>query len=266
MAGIRGAVAGGLGTAGAGAGMSLAAGSVWNGASFMAGDAAAQAYQYGQVNYAQSAIYGAQAGVASYAVGMVVPYVQNAVAGIGNKFRNSGNFYSSNNIANTAQSTTDFYVRPNGDVIPATGYRYIARNTSALQEAQNGRILSKTNGMYFSFDKYDDAIIAQGKLQIPYRPEYRISFNTLDIIDDIYIPYGKWGRISYDQCQERSTRDSALFCRKVSQSKRYVRFLCKGQRSGYNGYASSTDLERNIIGGGPVKLPVYFSDVPFPVP
>ena len=85
-AGIRGAVAGGLGTAGAGAGMSLAAGSMWNGASFMAGDAAAQAYQYGQVNYAQSAIYGAQAGVASYAVGAVAPYVQNAVADIGNKF------------------------------------------------------------------------------------------------------------------------------------------------------------------------------------
>ena len=82
-------MAGGLGTAGAGAGMSLAAGSVWNGASFMAGDAAAQAYQYGQVNYAQSAIYGAQAGAASYAVGAVAPYVQNAVAGMQDKF----NFY-----------------------------------------------------------------------------------------------------------------------------------------------------------------------------
>lgn len=51
--------------------------------------------------------------------------------------------------------------------------------------------------MYFSFDKMDDAIVAQGKLQIPYRPKYRIEFDTLDINDDISIPKGNWGRADY---------------------------------------------------------------------
>ena len=39
----------------------------------------------------------------------------------------------------------------------------------------------------------DDAVVAQGKLQIPYRPEYRVDFNTLNIIDDVSIPHGEWG-------------------------------------------------------------------------
>ncbi len=58
------------------------------------------------------------------------------------------------------------------------------------------------------FDKMDDAIIAQGKLQIPYRPEYRISFNTLNIIDDIHIPEGKWGTANY---LEPIIRDFKMF-------------------------------------------------------
>ena len=91
----------------------------------------------------------------------------------------------------------DFYIAPNGDIIPATGYRYFARNTSVIQNARKGYIAARSDGMYFSFDKIDDAIIAQGKLQIPYRPEYRISFDTLDIIEDIHIPKGKWGMADY---------------------------------------------------------------------
>ena len=63
--------------------------------------------------------------------------------------------------------------------------------------AKKGYIEARSDGMYFSFDKIDDSIIAQGKLQIPYRPEYRISFDTLNIIDDINIPKGKWGTASY---------------------------------------------------------------------
>ena len=91
----------------------------------------------------------------------------------------------------------DFYVMPNGDVAPATGYRYSVRNISIIQNAKKGYIGARNDGMYFSFDKIDDSIIAQGKLQIPYRPEYRISFDTLNIIDDINIPKGKWGTASY---------------------------------------------------------------------
>ena len=94
-------------------------------------------------------------------------------------------------------SQADFYVKPNGDVIPSTGYRYSARNTTVMQNAKSGTIAARADGTYFSFDKFDDAIVAQGKLQIPYRPEYRIGFDTLDIIDDISIPNGKWGTASY---------------------------------------------------------------------
>jgi len=56
---------------------------------------------------------------------------------------------------------------------------------------------AKKGGAYVSFDKYDDAIIASDKLQIPYRPDYRVSGDTLDVIDDISIPKGDWGRASY---------------------------------------------------------------------
>ena len=91
----------------------------------------------------------------------------------------------------------DFYVTPKGDVVPSTGYRYCSANNLAVQTAKDGYIEATNKGMYFSFDKIDDSIIAQGKLQIPYRPEYRISFDTLDIIDDIHIPKGDWGKADY---------------------------------------------------------------------
>lgn len=64
------------------------------------------------------------------------------------------------------------------------------------------------DGMYFSFDRINDAIIAQGKLQIPYRPEYRISFDILNIIDDISIPKGNLGKANY---LESITRDFKNF-------------------------------------------------------
>jgi hypothetical protein len=92
---------------------------------------------------------------------------------------------------------TDFYVTPSGTAVPSTGQRYFARNPELLQSAKDGVLPARSNGMYFSFDKIDDAIIAQGKLQIPYRPEYRVSFDTLQIIDDIKVPNGDWGRASY---------------------------------------------------------------------
>ena len=97
----------------------------------------------------------------------------------------------------TGDRRTDFYVTPSGDAVPSVGYRYSARNTAIIQNARNGFIEARDDGMYFSFDKIDDSIIAQGKLQIPYRPEHRISFDTLNIIDDINIPKGKWGTASY---------------------------------------------------------------------
>ena len=130
-------------------------------------------------------IVGGLGSAAFYGAGEAVDALKRQLAGSG-----SGNIHRSG-------KRPDFYVAPNGDIIPATGYRYFARNTSVVQNARRGYIAARSDGMYFSFDKIDDAIIAQGKLQIPYRPEYRISFDTLDIIEDIHIPKGKWGLADY---------------------------------------------------------------------
>ena len=131
-------------------------------------------------------LMGGLSGVAFYGMGKAVEVLKGSLSG--------GSKGSSGFIGN---KQADFYVMPNGDVVPATGYRYFARNISIIQNAKKGYIEARSDGMYFSFDKIDDSIIAQGKLQIPYRPEYRISFDTLNIIDDINIPKGKWGTASY---------------------------------------------------------------------
>ena len=68
---------------------------------------------------------------------------------------------------NSGTARADFYVTPDGDVIPSTGYRYSARNVTDLMDARSGNLPARESGMYFSFDSYDDAIIAQNKLQIP---------------------------------------------------------------------------------------------------
>ncbi len=131
-------------------------------------------------------LMGGLSGVAFYGMDKAVGALKGSLSG--------GSKGSSGFIGN---KQADFYVMPNGDVVPATGYRYFARNISIIQNAKKGYIEARSDGMYFSFDKIDDSIIAQGKLQIPYRPEYRISFDTLNIIDDINIPKGKWGTASY---------------------------------------------------------------------
>ena len=61
---------------------------------------------------------------------------------------------------------------------------------------------SNPNGTYFTFDKFD--VPNSGKLQVPHDASIRGSFDTLQIIDDISIPYGKWGHASW---LEPITRD-----------------------------------------------------------
>ncbi len=106
-------------------------------------------------------------------------------------------FRASKNQVAINNKQADFYITPNGEVVPSTGYRYSSRKVEVVQNARKGYMEARSDGLYFFFDKIDDAIIAQGKLQIPYRPEYRISFDTLDIIDDISIPKGRWGEANY---------------------------------------------------------------------
>ena len=90
----------------------------------------------------------------------------------------------------------DFYVRPNGEVVPAVGYRY-SKGEQFVAAVENGALPSKKEGMYFSFDRYESSALAKDRLQLPYAPEYGVSFDTLPIIDDIHVPRGRWGQAEH---------------------------------------------------------------------
>ena len=88
---------------------------------------------------------------------------------------------------------TDFYVKPNGEAVPSTGYRYMdskyAEQTMSSMSAP---------GSYFGFEEFDSASAAQDAFQIS--PQWsncklRGEFDTLQVIDDMYIPkaYGDVG-------------------------------------------------------------------------
>jgi len=111
-------------------------------------------------------------------------------------------------VGGKALTKPDFYVTSSGDVLPSTFYRYANSKYAPIKQAQNGLLPSKRGGTYVSFDKIDDAIIASDKLQIPYRPDYRVSGDTLNIIDRMAIPKGKWGEADY---LEPLTRDFNKF-------------------------------------------------------
>ncbi len=94
------------------------------------------------------------------------------------------------------KAKADFYVRPNGEIITSTGYRYMSRNASYIEELKNTmEIPANPHGTYFSFDKFD--IPMPGKLQVPHDASIRGSFDTLQIIDDIKIPNGQWGKADW---------------------------------------------------------------------
>jgi hypothetical protein len=56
-------------------------------------------------------------------------------------------------------------------------------------------IPSNPNGTYFSFDKYD--VASPSKLQVPHDASVRGSFDTMQVIDDVRIPKGNWGKADY---------------------------------------------------------------------
>ncbi len=85
---------------------------------------------------------------------------------------------------------------PNGDVVPATGYRYISENASYINDmAKAMSIPANVDGTYFTFDNFNSA--NPGALQVPHDASVKVSFDTLQIIDDISIPHGNWGKASY---------------------------------------------------------------------
>jgi len=42
-----------------------------------------------------------------------------------------------------------------------------------------------------------DSVLQPGLLQVPHDAAVKISFDTLQIIDDLRIPYGKWGKADW---------------------------------------------------------------------
>lgn len=57
------------------------------------------------------------------------------------------------------------------------------------------RVPVNPNGTYFSFDNYNTA--NPSALQVPRGTSIQEHFNTLQIIDDVNVSYGRWGQASY---------------------------------------------------------------------
>lgn len=91
---------------------------------------------------------------------------------------------------------TDFYVKPNGEIVPATGYRYMPAEASYMDSLKNTmEIPANPSDTYITFDKFD--VPTPGRLQVPHDAAIRGSLDTLQIIDDIRVPNGKWGQASW---------------------------------------------------------------------
>jgi hypothetical protein len=93
---------------------------------------------------------------------------------------------------------TDFYVRPNGEVLPAKGYRYVPNDAPFMNELQKtGHVPANSKSTYLSFNNYKNAQTAGSELQVPKEPRFKIEFDTKQIIDDLQIPKGDWNRADY---------------------------------------------------------------------
>lgn len=56
----------------------------------------------------------------------------------------------------TSSVKTDFYVKPNGEIVPATGYRYMPAEASYMESLKNTmEIPANPSGTYIIFDKFD---------------------------------------------------------------------------------------------------------------
>ncbi len=56
-------------------------------------------------------------------------------------------------------------------------------------------IPSNEGGTYITFDRFD--VPSPEKLQVPHDASIRGTFDTLQLADDLRIPYGKWGQADW---------------------------------------------------------------------
>ena len=87
----------------------------------------------------------------------------NLAEGVGKNTGNVGNIAPTPAIDTIPTSRPDFYVKPNGDVIPSTGYRYMS---SKITEKTMETMDSGYGKDYFGFKKYNTGSEARDAYQI----------------------------------------------------------------------------------------------------
>jgi hypothetical protein len=94
--------------------------------------------------------------------------------------------------AESAAGRTNFYVGPDGTVIPATGYRAVGG--PAVNRAVAGDLMSQSGPTNVTFTDISGMTGAEAKsvLQLKYEPSRFATFDTLQL-QDLQIPGGKWG-------------------------------------------------------------------------
>ena len=134
------------------------------------------------------AVTGGLGSAGVYGAGKAVEVLRGSVAGRGVR-RGSGEIPVSGR-------RPDFYVAPNGDVIPATGYRYMTRKAKYISKLRKTMVIPSNEGdTYITFDRFD--IPSPRRLQVPHDASIRGTFDTLQLADDLRIPHGEWGQADW---------------------------------------------------------------------
>lgn len=100
-----------------------------------------------------------------------------------------------------------FYSKSTGEIVPATGYRHISSSAPYLKDLiATGKIPASKAGTYFTFDSIDSG--AKDKLQVPHDAAIRLEFDTNQVLDDVRVPQGEYGRGEF---REPITKDYKEF-------------------------------------------------------
>ncbi len=100
------------------------------------------------------------------------------------------------NSTPTTVTSPSFYVTADGTAIPATGYRAVGG--PAVEQAEAGNLMSANPQTYVTFTDISGMGGADAKsvLQLEREPSHYATFDTLQIIDDLSVPTGRWGTSS----------------------------------------------------------------------